>query len=65
MNQDLIEGADYYFNERGLLVFTEKYLKERGYCCGSGCTNCPYQYQEVPEPKRTFLLTQRKNKPGP
>lgn len=43
----LKEGIDYYFNEKGLLVFTEKYLKERGYCCKNGCKHCPYGFQKV------------------
>lgn len=38
----LTEGIDYYFNEEGLMVLTEKYLLERGYCCGNGCKHCPY-----------------------
>ena len=38
----LTEGIDYYFNEDGLMVLTEKYLLERGYCCGNGCKHCPY-----------------------
>jgi 23S rRNA (cytidine1920-2'-O)/16S rRNA (cytidine1409-2'-O)-methyltransferase len=37
----LSEGRDYYF-ENGLMVLTEKYLKDRGYCCGNGCRHCPY-----------------------
>ncbi|MFT3937166.1 MAG: DUF5522 domain-containing protein [Chitinophagaceae bacterium] len=55
-NQPLKEGIDFYYNENGLLVFTEKYLQERGYCCGNGCKHCPYKYENVPEPKRTELL---------
>lgn len=62
MKQELIEGEDYYLNEKRLMVFTSKYLLEKGYCCGSGCTNCPYDYIAVPEPKRSDLLEQRKNK---
>jgi len=54
------EGADYYFNDEGFVVFTAKYLLERGYCCGNGCKNCPYDYKAVPEPKRSQLLEQRK-----
>ena len=38
------EGKDYYFNEEGYIVFTEKYHLERGYCCESGCRHCPYGY---------------------
>jgi len=37
----------YYFNEKGLLVFTEDYHLNRGYCCGNNYLNCPY------EPKHT------------
>src|ERR1051326_4363923 len=37
----LAEEKDYYM-ERGTFVFTESYLRRRGYCCGSGCRHCPY-----------------------
>jgi hypothetical protein len=53
-----IEGIHYYINEEGLMVLTEKYHLERGYCCGNGCKHCPYQYERVPEPKRSELLKQ-------
>jgi Family of unknown function (DUF5522) len=53
-----IEGIHYYINEDGLVVLTEKYLWERGYCCGNGCKHCPYEYENVPEPKRTELKRQ-------
>jgi len=42
----LIEGVDYYVNEAGLYVFTEKYLRERGYCCKNACKHCPYGYKK-------------------
>lgn len=51
-----IEGIHYYINEEGLTVLTEKYHLERGYCCGNGCKHCPYQYENVPEPKKSWLL---------
>jgi hypothetical protein len=51
---------DYYFDENGLLVFTEKYHIEKGYCCGHGCRHCPYEFNAVPEPKRTQLLAKEK-----
>jgi len=53
------EEDDYYFQSDGLVVFTAEYLLERGYCCGNGCLNCPYDYKNVPEPKRTELLSKR------
>ena len=59
MNNRLTEDDDYYFNGDGLVVFTKEYLLERGYCCGNGCVNCPYDYKNVPEPKRTMLLEKR------
>ena len=56
---DLVENEDYYLNEKGLITFTAKYLLARGYCCGSGCRHCPYDYENVPEPKRTDLKERR------
>jgi hypothetical protein len=55
------EGKDYYILPNGLLVFTSAYLLERGYCCGNGCLNCPYDYINVPQPRRQMLLDQRTN----
>jgi hypothetical protein len=40
----LIEGEDFYF-EGPYMVFTEKYLRARGYCCESGCRHCPWGYR--------------------
>ena len=54
MNQ-LIEGEDFYYNEDGYVVLTEKYHLQKGFCCGNGCRHCPYQYENVPEPKRSSL----------
>jgi len=55
----LIENKDFYFNEDGLLVMTEAYHLQRGYCCGNGCLHCPYQYENVPEPKKSMLLSKK------
>ncbi|ALJ01261.1 DUF5522 domain-containing protein [Rufibacter tibetensis] len=41
-----LEPGDYYFNEQGLMVFTEQYHRRRGYCCQSGCKHCPYGYRK-------------------
>ncbi|HEX5113096.1 MAG TPA: DUF5522 domain-containing protein [Saprospiraceae bacterium] len=48
----LIEGKDYYINGEGLWVFTEDYLRRRGYCCESGCKHCPYKKSEKRKEKR-------------
>lgn len=59
------EGLDYYFNEEGKMVLTAHYLLNRGYCCGNGCKHCPYQYVNVPEPRRSELLkAQHDSKPS-
>ena len=61
---DLVENEDYYIDENGLLVFTEKYLLQRGTCCGNGCRHCPYDYKNVEELKRSKLLFLRQNEKG-
>ncbi|MBL7685762.1 MAG: hypothetical protein JNK65_06995 [Deltaproteobacteria bacterium] len=47
--EELKEGVDYYFDERGRMVMTEDYLRRRGRCCESGCRHCPYGYFESSE----------------
>jgi len=54
---NLAEGEDYYYNEQGYIVLTEKYHLQKGFCCGNGCRHCPYNYEKVPEPKRSELLS--------
>jgi Family of unknown function (DUF5522) len=54
--KELIEGIDYYFNEDGLIVLTEKYHFDKGYCCGNGCRHCPYQFENVPGPIKSSLI---------
>lgn len=54
---NLVEGEDFYYNEQGYIVLTKKFHLKKGFCCGNGCRHCPYQYQNVPEPKRTELLS--------
>lgn len=58
--KELAEGADYYINADGNVVLTEKYHLDKGSCCGNGCLHCPYNYQNVEEPQRTVLISQRK-----
>ncbi len=33
-----------YVSPEGHTVFTSKFLKNRGTCCKSACTHCPYGY---------------------
>ena len=60
MKQPLVEGEDYYWHNN-LVVFTKKYHLARGYCCGMGCQHCPFDYEAVPEPKRSDLLEKREH----
>ncbi|RTL57612.1 MAG: hypothetical protein EKK37_16405 [Sphingobacteriales bacterium] len=61
MKKKLIEGEDFYYNTSGYMVLTAKYHLEKGNCCGNGCLNCPYDYKNVPEPKRSELLSLRED----
>ncbi|MDD2792947.1 MAG: DUF5522 domain-containing protein [Sediminibacterium sp.] len=60
MKKNLVESIDFYYDSNGYMVFTEKHHLEKGSCCGHGCRHCPYNYESVPEPKRTTLLEQKK-----
>lgn len=40
----LVEGEDFYY-QGPYLVFTEAFLRARGYCCESGCRHCPYGFR--------------------
>ncbi len=35
-------GIDYILSKDGYRIMTERFLINRGYCCGNGCLNCPY-----------------------
>ena len=50
MRKDLIEGDDYYLNENGYIIFTEKYHLKRGKCCQNGCKHCPYGFVKQVKP---------------
>ncbi len=55
----MVEGEDFYYNENGFIVLTENFHLKKGFCCGNGCLHCPYEYVNVPEPKRTQLLNKK------
>lgn len=58
MSKPLVEHLDFYY-ENGLMVLTEKYHLDKGYCCGNGCRHCPFNFESVPEPKRSELLREK------
>lgn len=41
-----LDPEDYYYSPEGYIIFTEKYLLKRGYCCKNGCKHCPYGYNK-------------------
>ena len=45
---DHLEEDEYYYSNEGYIIFTEKYLLKRGYCCQNGCKNCPYGFKKKP-----------------
>jgi len=61
MSNNLVEGEDYYFNDDGFIVLTEKYHLYKGFCCGNGCKHCPFNFESVPEPKRSDLLSSKQH----
>jgi len=40
----------------GYQVFTELYMIQRGWCCGSGCRHCPYGHFNLKEHPRTAKI---------
>jgi hypothetical protein len=60
----LTEGKHFYYNEEGLVVLTAVYHLEKGYCCGNGCKHCPYDFESVPEPRRSQLVQEKQSSPS-
>jgi len=46
MTVDSNNQEDFYLDEHGNVVFTAEFLKKRGFCCGNGCKNCPYEKEQ-------------------
>lgn len=61
MKKNLVESVDFYFDENGFMVLTKEYHINKGHCCGYGCRHCPFDFESVPEPKRSELLAERVN----
>ncbi|MCS7085743.1 MAG: DUF5522 domain-containing protein [Bacteroidia bacterium] len=53
--EPLVEGRDYYMDEKGMYVFTSRGLLRRGKCCGSGCRHCPYGHVNVPARRKSQI----------
>lgn len=46
-HEELTEGVHFYFDDSGLMVLTQKYHSDRGYCCGNGCRHCPFDHEKA------------------
>ncbi len=42
-----LDPEEYYYTPEGFVVFTEKYLLKRGYCCQNSCRHCPYGFDKT------------------
>jgi hypothetical protein len=49
----LIEGIDFVCVD-GKLIWTEKFLLERGFCCNGRCPNCPYKIKNNLSIKKNY-----------
>ena len=61
MENNQLHPADYYIDEMtGFSVFTALYLRNRGYCCGSGCRHCPF----IPKHKKNSTIVRTDENEG-
>jgi hypothetical protein len=44
--RDKLDEDEFYYSSEGYIIFTEKYLLKRGYCCKNGCKHCPYGFNK-------------------
>ncbi|MFT6814313.1 MAG: hypothetical protein ACJAZ3_000199 [Sphingobacteriales bacterium] len=42
MSTSKLDKEDFYIDDLGRFVFTEKYHLKRGFCCENRCKHCPY-----------------------
>jgi hypothetical protein len=51
IKKEFIEGVHYYLQD-GMVIMTEEYHKQRGFCCGNGCKHCPYEPKHIKNNKK-------------
>jgi hypothetical protein len=51
IKKEFIEGVHYYL-QNGMVIMTEKYHKQRGFCCGNGCKHCCYEPKHIKNNKK-------------
>jgi len=60
VSKQIVLDVDYYYDVDGFMVLTESYHLEKGVCCGHGCRHCPYQFENVPEPRKSEIILELK-----
>lgn len=53
---------EFYHSAEGYIIFTEKYLLKRGYCCQNGCKHCPYGFNKKTGRKEKNMIKKDDNK---
>jgi len=43
----VLKEDEHYYMENGFMVFTERFHRARGSCCGNACRHCPFDYVNV------------------
>lgn len=43
----VLKEDHHYYMENGFMVFTERYHRARGRCCGNACRHCPFDHVNV------------------
>jgi hypothetical protein len=43
MTKKTFEEGKHYYLEKGMVVFTELWHRNRGYCCGNKCRHCIFE----------------------
>jgi hypothetical protein len=54
-----------YYLDNGMVVFTEKFLLDRGFCCNNGCRHCPYKKLNKNEYTKTNLSDSKSGEAKP
>lgn len=47
--KSILDKDEFYYSEKGYIIFTKKFLLKRGYCCENNCKHCPYKKKKTNE----------------
>ncbi|KXN69421.1 hypothetical protein CONCODRAFT_18327 [Conidiobolus coronatus NRRL 28638] len=54
VHDEKVKNGELHYEDpdTGYFVFTELSHKKRGYCCGSQCRHCPFDFENVGKPDK-------------